>query len=226
MTVVYATVAEFRAKTGARESYQYAARKIASADASANTLTLEGHCLTAAERVQFVANLGGVLPAPLSAGVAYLALPVTGSTSLFQVEATLGGGAVNLTTAGTGSFSVQRSIDPLIQSCLEEASRKIDRDSLGHAVPQASPYPAEIVAWCISLAEYWVAGELGKIKDDTANDFRVMRFHDIERELVKMAKGQPLRDAAATASTNLSVRGTVSGLDSRGWDSRGNGVIP
>jgi len=221
---VYATVSEFWAQTGRQHVYVRPRQRLASADAAANTLTLEGHGLADGDPVQFVADTGGVLPAPLAAGTQYYALPVTGSSSLFQVAASAGGAAVNLSTAGTGNFSVTRSVVPMIERYLEIASRTVDRKSRGHAVPQSEPYPVEVVNWTIRIAEWHVAGELGKLGGQ--NDDPIWgRYIDALRDLADLSKGASMRDAAASPPVNLAIRGTNAGSDPRGWAPLGSGVI-
>lgn len=68
-----------------------------------STLTLTGHGLANGDPVRFW-NIGGgsSLPSPLVFGTVYYAVSVAANT--FQVSATSGGGAITLTTTGSGAI--------------------------------------------------------------------------------------------------------------------------
>ncbi len=70
------------------------------ADATTNIFTSYGHNFTTGDRVQIV-NTGGALPAGLSALTTYFVIGASGAT--FQLSATSGGSAIDITTAGTGT---------------------------------------------------------------------------------------------------------------------------
>ena len=65
-----------------------------------DTLTVYGRALTNGDRVRLM-NSGGALPVGLAALTDYFAVGVSGST--FQLSATSGGGAVDITAPGTGT---------------------------------------------------------------------------------------------------------------------------
>jgi hypothetical protein len=75
----------------------------ANVDTGADTFTITAHGLQNGQRVQFTTS--NTLPSPLAANTDYYVLSATANT--FQVTATVGGAAVNLTTQGTGTHSVK-----------------------------------------------------------------------------------------------------------------------
>lgn len=78
---------------------------VTSVDTVGNTLTSTGHALQ--NNVGCYAMSTGALPAPLSASTQYFITNVSGAT--FQLSLTSGGGAIDLTTAGSGTIRVSQS---------------------------------------------------------------------------------------------------------------------
>ena len=80
-------------------------RIVVTVDASTDTLTSTSHGLTngQASRVRAV---DGTVPAGLSAGTQYFVVGATANT--FQLSTTVGGAAVNITDAGSGTISVHK----------------------------------------------------------------------------------------------------------------------
>lgn len=72
------------------------------ADDSTDVITANAHGLVNGDAVQ-VSNSGGGLPGGLSAATTYYVISST--TNTFQLSATLGGAAINLSSAGTGTNS-------------------------------------------------------------------------------------------------------------------------
>jgi hypothetical protein len=93
-------------------------------------LTLDGHGLADDDPITFRAEAGGTLPSPLVAGTTYYAIALTDST--FQVAATLGGSAVNLTTTGSNTVLV---VQPPWTRWIEEESAIIECSCPSHVVP-------------------------------------------------------------------------------------------
>lgn len=91
--------------------------------ASGNTLTSGiPHGLLSWSSISFTTT--GTPPAPLVAGTTYYAIVLTPST--IQVTSILGGSAITLTTAGTGTNTLQNiSVDSLINGKIILAKRKI-----------------------------------------------------------------------------------------------------
>lgn len=74
---------------------------VTSVDAGANTFTKNAHGMLDGWVVYFSST--GTVPAPLVAGTFYYVKNATANT--WQVEATIGGGVIDITTAGTGTIS-------------------------------------------------------------------------------------------------------------------------
>lgn len=81
-----------------------------SADPATDQVTIDGPLRYVGEAVRFY-NIGGGLPSPLSASTTYYVISVisfTNTGGVYQVSTSVGGGAVNITTAGTGAQRVQQ----------------------------------------------------------------------------------------------------------------------
>lgn len=74
--------------------------KAFTADAGTDVLTCAGHGKSNGDTIRFQGN---DLPAPLAEGTPYYVRDVSGST--FKVESSIGGGAIDLTDAGSGSMT-------------------------------------------------------------------------------------------------------------------------
>lgn len=187
------------------------ARIVASASSSADTLTLDDHGFEDDDEVLFRAADSGSLPSPLVASTVYYVKRVSDST--FQVAATAGGAAIDLTTEGESFFvSTELPIDDV----LEFYSRFVDAFLPAHAVPLDSPYPVVVTAIVAELA----ARKLQLLSGQTSESMAQVELA-AKAQLERWAKGLPLRDAAATAATNKAVVATVgsSVADPRGWGS-------
>lgn len=66
----------------------------------ADLFTAPGHSLTNDDKVAVITVPGGTLPTGVVEGTIYFVINVSGDT--FNLSATLGGGAINLTTVGAG----------------------------------------------------------------------------------------------------------------------------
>lgn len=194
------------------------ARTIATIVAATDVLALDDHGLADDDELLFRVEDGGTLPAELVEGTTYYARD-TSSGSTFKVSATAGGAAINITTAGADVL-MSTSIGPVIDATIEKYSRLFDTYCVGHSVPlTAGSIPAvvrAIVAEASAAAMLEIQGQ--------ASEIQTRKLERVEREFARLAKGIVLRDANATASTNLA---TYWGDDSRGWD-RGSseGVLP
>jgi hypothetical protein len=187
------------------------ARLCDSASISAETITLDDHGFEDDDELLFRAADTGSLPGPLSASTVYYAKRVSDST--FQVAATAGGAAINLTSAGS-SFFVMTALP--IDDVLEFYSRFVDAFLPAHAVPLEEPYPIVVTAIVAELA----ARKLQLLSGQTSESMAQVELA-AKAQLERWAKGIPLRDAAATAATNKAVVETVgsSVSDPRGWGS-------
>jgi hypothetical protein len=72
-------------------------------DAGADTITIVGHEYEDGDRIDEMTNSGGALPAGLATSTNYFVIVVDVDT--FQVETTIGGGAVDITGTGTGTHT-------------------------------------------------------------------------------------------------------------------------
>jgi hypothetical protein len=200
---VYATEEDLYKHRLPRGSLVSRSRLIASADATLNRLELEGHALPADMPVTLVVDAGGALPAPLAALTVYYAKLValdadTNSESLFQLAASPGGAAIDLTDGGTAPFRLHVSHKTTVQRALEVRSRWVDGFAYGHAVPFVAPYPVGAVEFTARAASIDLRRDLGLISDDQADGMLASLAKDAERVM----RGVRLRDAAATKSVN------------------------
>lgn len=77
------------------------------AEADDDALTVPSHGYSDDDRVVVTAEFGGALPTGLAEGTAYFVVSAT--TDTFQLSATQGGAAINLTTDGSGQL---RKVEP------------------------------------------------------------------------------------------------------------------
>ena len=174
-------------------------RVVGAVDTSANTLELEGHGLEAGTAVQFRADSGGSLPSPLSASGVYYALPVSGSDSLFRLEASVGGGAIDITSGGASPFMLVVPLGPSLDALLEVYSRWVDSLVIAHTVPFVAPYPAW-VRHCVAVRTAAQAARMLGLGSQAEQIFEAERM--AIADAMRLAKGPPTRDAAATSPAN------------------------
>lgn len=180
-----------------------------SVDAAANTIALGDHAFATGDPVHFRAEMGGSMPAPLVAGVTYYAIATTDDT--FQVSATVGGPAIDLTSAGSEILVIA----PLpIDQAIAYGARVIDQALVAHGVPLTEPYPELVVMTNAELA----AGKLGYFSGGTSKSLTDM-IVTAQARLAEWAKGVPVRgeNTAPGERTNLAATLTAPGRDSRGW---------
>lgn len=212
MAASYATRDDVYLQGLPRGSLVQRARLVASVDVGADTLELEGHGLSAGTAVQLQVDDGGSLPAPLAVATVYYALPVEDSESLLQLEASVGGGALNLTTTGTDPFGLFVPLGPALDNLLEVYSRWLDSLVIGHEVPFEAPYPA----WVTHVVAVRTAAQAARMLGLGSQGDGI---YEAERlaiaDAMRMAKGPTLRDAAATGPANRAVYAVAgSALDS------------
>ena len=185
------------------------ARLASSALASTDAVTLDQHGFSLNDLVSFRADdrAGGVMPAPLVAGVAYFAIPLTDDT--FQVAATLGGPRIDLYL----DASKLLVIAPLqIDAAIAWADRSIDEMIPAHAVPLVSPIPEMIRMTSAELAAgklLSVTGGASKSLADTVDA--------AQKRLARWSAGLPVRGAQGQTPTNLAASASVPYFDSVGW---------
>ena len=149
------------------------------------------------------------MPAPLVADTAYYAIPVNGDA--FQVSATPGGSAIDLTTAGS-RFVVIAPIN--YSASIAFASRLIDELTVGQVVLRAGePIPEIIKMVCAQIA----VGQLALISGSVSTSLAEI-VKGAKSLLDGWAKGQPLRAENRSAAANVAASASVPYLDSRGWN--------
>ena len=88
-------------------TYNNTSEVITAVDISAETLTSNSHAFTNGDRVR-VASIGGANPGGLTAGQTFFVVGATANT--FQLSATLGGAAVDITDTGSGTITVTHTL--------------------------------------------------------------------------------------------------------------------
>lgn len=190
---------------------------VASSVASTDVITFDGHGLETDDPINVRAVEGGTLSAPLAAGVTYYAKRLSNAT--FQLAATVGGAAINLTTDGV-SMVITR--EPPFDDIIEFYSRWADAFFPAHLVPFTAPVPVIVKGLVADLAAKRLLN-IGGQDSAIVNATELAAKAQLERYL---ANGMPIRDASATASANLaavSSYSTSSSGDPRGW---GSGSLP
>ena len=176
---------------------------------SANLLTLDGHGFESGQPIEFRSEIGS-LPAPLSEGATYYALPVTDSA--FSVSSVAGGSAIDLTSTGSRVLVIA----PLpFAEWIEWASAIVESFLPAHLVPLSAPYPALVVSVTADLAAMRGIQFVGGAQVDAQQ-----RIANAQRTLEKWGKGQPIRGANAPRIVNVSAINPAS-ADSRGWSTDG-----
>ncbi len=203
---VYATRADLHKYGLPRGLLGNPGRLCASVLAATDTFEIDGSFETD-DALLFRAEAGGVLPAPIVAGVTYYAIRLSDST--FKASATISGSAIDLTTDGE---SVVVSAALPFDEVLEFYSRFVD-GCIPHAVPLAAPYPVIVVAIVAELSAKKLLMFAGQ-SSQSMTEFELAAKAQLERWYA----GAPIRDARASAPTNLAVAEQVLS-DPRGWGS-------
>jgi hypothetical protein len=183
-------------------------RLVSAVDVNTNVLTLEDHGFDLDSPLLLRAEAGGSLGAPLVADTRYYAIPVTDST--FQISATAGGSAVNITTAGE-SMVVSSPLP--VDELLEFYSRMVDDWCTPHETPFTSPYPPIVIGVVAELT----AKRLMLMTGQTSIAMSEIEAQ-AQKQLDRWSKGIPIKDSKATPKANLSVAQGVT-ADARGWGS-------
>lgn len=208
----YCSVADLYAFGLPRGSVPNPAR-LTAADATTDAFTLGDHGFSTGDRVQFRAEGGGSLPAPLVAGTVYYAIATSDFT--FQVSATSGGAAIDFTTAGARTLVIA---ELPTASAIHYASRLVDDMLPAHVVPLALPIP-EMVR--ITTAEI-AAAKLGHFSGAVSKSLADTLDRATKR-LERWATGIRVRGMnAPTTHTNDAASGASSlaapCLDPTGWN--------
>lgn len=180
------------------------ARAVSAVHVSTGRLEIEGHGCELDTPIQFQAEEGGIVCAPLTHGVVYYARPVTDSESLLEVSLSVGGAAVTLTTTGE-NFRMLVPLGPMLDDLLEVYSRWVDSMLVGHQVPLEAPYPAWVRHAVAVRASAHAARVLGL---GSQADSLYVAEQQVIRDVVSLAKGTPIRDDAATDGANFATGAT------------------
>jgi len=186
------------------------ARLVDSVNSAGDTLSLDEHGWLGGEAIAFRADVGGSLPLPLVDGTTYYALRV--SVSLFQVAATSGGAAINLTTPGARVLVIESL--PLLPAIMW-ASAIIEDNVPGHVIPFVSPIPEIVKMTCAELA----IGKLMARQGAQPESLRAI-VADAQMRLKRWATGIPVRGTTAPTRANLAVASSAAYRDTAGWRSR------
>lgn len=182
-------------------------RLVSSVDASADSITLNLHGLSTGDAVRFRAAGAGSLPTGLVAGTTYYAIRT--DEARFQVSATDGGAAVNLTTAGSNVLLIV----PLnVDAAIEAASALVEDMVPANAVPFAEPYPQIVIQTTAEIAAAKLLIRTGSALPAQMSqliDFAQKRLErwsskgvPIRGDVTPEAAGLPTSSATATAASD------------------------
>lgn len=192
------------------------ASRVAAALASSDVITLDGHGFESGDEVTVRASEGGSLASPLAENTTYYVIRL--SNSAFQLGATSGGAAINLTTDAVEMIVIK---EPSFDEFIEEYSRWADGLLPAHAVPLQPPiHPTVkgVVADCVAKRVMNIGGQDSAIvaATEVAGKAILERF---AKGLVKL-RGAPATKSANKMMTDRSIGATS---DGRGW---GSSTIP
>lgn len=183
------------------------ARLIASVDTTADTLELDAHGFDDDQAVQFRSVGGGTLPSPIAESSTYYVIST--SDWEFQIAATAGGSAINLTTTGS-TFAV---LAPLpVSDTIEKASRMVDDMCPAHLVPFDSPYPDIVVMTTAELAASMLLALTG------GESAPLTSIYDIARKRIdRWARGIPVRGDNAPSTSQKAYSGVATSSTLPDW---------
>lgn len=170
---------------------------VASSVATSDVITCDGHGLETDDEVTVRAIAGGTLSAPLAEGTTYFAIRLTNAT--FQLAATTGGSAINLTSDGVSMMVIR---EPLFDEHIEFYSRWADGLLPAHLVPLQAPIHPLVRGVVADCAAKRVLN--ADDKSSAAVDATELAGKAI---LERYAVGLPLRGAPVTGPANLAVSG-------------------
>lgn len=187
-------------------------RLAASAIASTDVITLDGHGLETDDEVIVRAAEGGTLPAPLVEGTTYYAIRV--SNAQFKLAAATGGAAIDFTADGAEVVVVR---EPSYDDTIEAYSRWADTFLPAHAVPLSTPLGPEFALVRLLVARLSAKALLNA--DGKSSQIVADAEAAAQKQLERFAAGLTVRGANDTR-TNLAMKTTaVSAGDARGWGS-------
>lgn len=183
-------------------------------DPLTDTITLGEHCFFDGDAVRLRPAAGGSMPQGLTAGATYF-VKVT-DDARFQLEMTVGAGAVNFTTAG---MSVLVVAPVNYAAACAWASQLIYDMVPAHAVPFTDPVPPILRMTAAELAARKIMQTTGSGEAVSLTALADLALKRVER----WATGVPIRDPNATEAANLAtpVTATAALTDRRGWGTYG-----
>jgi hypothetical protein len=199
VVVAYCTPADVYDFGLPRGSVPRNGRLVYAVDTSADTIELGGHGFEGGDVVTLRTEAGGSMPSPLAAGTPYYVLVV--SDALFQLAASAGGAAINLTSEGESVVVIPP--DPLPAAC-EWGARVIDDQLPAGAVPLTAPYP-EIVRMTNAELAAW---KLMSVRGAATTTLTEMT-KEVRARLARWAAGQPIRGTHAPTPTSLAAAASV-----------------
>lgn len=191
--------------------------RVALGSASGNWLESDNHNLAEGALVEVRAETGGSVPSPLAESTTYYAKIL--SPTRFQLAATSGGAAIDLTTSG--SNFVYWSPLPW-DEWIEWADRVVDSFLPEHV------YPLDPVPDVARLASAELAAMRGLQATAGASIDVGGRIDTIGTRLTRWAKTLPVRGLSVQTHQppNLAVTSSTGATDPRGWAGADNTRIP
>lgn len=183
--------------------------RVATGSSSGDYIESDQHGLAADAEVTFRGSSGGSVPAGLTAGTTYYAKIL--STSRFQVAATPGGSAINLTTDGE-NFVFWSELP--WQAWIDWSASEINGYLPEHMVPVVAPYEQRLVTANAELAAKKGLQATGSAALDLGEEIR--RIGD---SIARWAKGLPVRgiERQVHQPPNLAITASAGATDPRGW---------
>jgi len=171
-------------------------RLVDSVSVSGDTFELDAHGFETDAELQFRTAGGGGLPSPVAEGTSYYAIP--SSDWAFQIAASEGGAAINLTTTGT-TFLVLAPMP--VTAAIAKASRMIDDMLPAHVIPLEDPV-ADIIR--MTTAELAAADLLARTGGQSVS---LTTIYDAARKRVeRWARNAPVRGENAPPTAQRSAR--------------------
>lgn len=193
---MYCTQADLYSKGSLpRGALRNPGRLLSGVDTSADTLELGEHGLADGVAVELRAEGDGSLPNPLTAGTTYYV--VNAEDNRFQVSATQGGAAVDLTTTGDRTIVIGKLPK---DEAIAEASALIDDMLPAHVVPLTAPYPEIVRVTCAQLAVAILLTATGGSSEALGKTLDYA-----QKRLERWSKGVPIRGTNHPTSANLSA---------------------
>ncbi len=192
--------------------------RTATASTSGDYLESDGHGLVENAVVTVRAYVGGSLPTGLVEATTYYAKVL--SPSRFQLAASSGGAAINLTTAGA-NFTYLAALP--IATWRDWGARQVDSFLPAHVAPVVAPYPAVVIT-----ANAELAAAMGLSLTGGAGIDLGAKLDQISQRLARWAKTVPLRgtDRSVTSPAQLAVSASAGAVDPRGWAGDDNTRLP